>query len=464
MTRESVNSAGGGETVLNDVHSRLNPTRVRLLHRPTTVEEVQAALRQARADGLPVAICGGRHAMGGQQFCSDGVQLDMSGMNRVLWIDHSRRTARIEAGAQWPEIVSGLQAGQIGVRVPLTFRQKQTGADQLSLGGALAANVHGRGLRWPPFVSEIASFLLVDGDGDVHRCSRRENPDLFRLAIGGYGLFGVVVEVELRLVPRRPLERVVEITTLDDIATTFEARNREDFEYGDFQFMTDATAEGFMNKGVLSCYRPVQGEREPMPDSVELRPEMWKRLLHLAHVDKASAFELYAGHYRATHGQVYASDLHQLGTYVEGYHEEIDAATRVAGSEMITELYVPRDRLTDFMQVCRSDFREHGVDFIYGTIRLIEEDEETFLPWARRPYACVIFNLHVAHDEAGVARAIVDFKRLIDRALERGGSFYLTYHRWATREQLLQAYPELPAWLAEKRRFDPEERFQSDWY
>lgn len=215
---------------------------------------------------------------------------------------------------------------------------------------------------------------------------------------------------------------------------------------------------------MLSCYRPIHGESEPMPDPVELRPEMWKHLLRLAHVDKASAFELYAGHYRATHGQVYASDLHQLGTYVEGYHEEIDAATGVPGSEMISELYVPRDRLTDFMQVCRSDFREHGVDFIYGTIRLIEEDEETFLPWARRPYACVIFNLHVPHDEAGVARASVDFRRLIDRALERSGSFYLTYHRWATREQLLQAYPELPAWLAEKRRFDPEERFQSDWY
>lgn len=86
------------------------------------------------------------------------------------------------------------------------------------------------------------------------------------------------------------------------------------------------------------------------------------------------------------------------------------------------------------------------------------------LPWARRPYACVVVNLHVRHDEAGIEKARADFRRLIDRALERGGSFFLTYHRWATREQLLRAYPELPAFLPAKDALDPEQRFQSDGY
>lgn len=453
------------ETVLlNDVHSRLNSTRVRRVHRPSSLAEVQALVRRARADGMPVAIAGGRHAMGGQQFCSDGVQFDMGAMNRLVQVDHSRRTARIEAGAMWPGILTALQEAQRDVRVPLTFRQKQTGADRLSIGGTLSVNAHGRGLRWPPFVSEVAAFTLVDADGELHRCSRRENHELFRLAVGGYGLFGVVVEVELRLVPRRRLERVVEITTLDELAASFEQRNREDFEYGDFQFMTDSEAEGFMNKGVLSCYRPVSDDRAVTADRVELAPEDWMSLLYLAHTDRARAFQLYAGHYRGTHGQVYDSDTHQLGVYVDGYHERLGTPDGVPASEMISELYVPRDRLTEFMNACKRDFREHRVDFIYGTIRLIEEDEETYLPWARRPWACIVFNLHVRHDDAGIEKAQRDFRRLIDRALERGGSFFLTYHRWATREQLLAAYPELPAFLAEKRRFDPDERFQSDWY
>ena len=110
------------------------------------------------------------------------------------------------------------------------------------------------------------------------------------------------------------------------------------------------------------------------------------------------------------------------------------------------------------------DFRAHQTPVIYGTVRLIERDDETVLAWARQPWACVIFNLHVDHTPAGIARASDDFRRLIDRALAYGGSFYLTYHRWATREQVETAYPRFVAFLREKLRRDPDERFQSDWY
>src|SRR5688500_19327824 len=49
--------------------------------------------------------------------------------------------------------------------------------------------------------------------------------------------------------------------------------------------------------------------------------------------------------------------------------------------------------LHDALPISRRD----KVDIIYGTVRLIEQDRESFLPWARRPYACVIFNVHVEH-------------------------------------------------------------------
>lgn len=64
----------------------------------------------------------------------------------------------------------------------------------------------------------------------------------------------------------------------------------------------------------------------------------------------------------------------------------------------------------------------------------------------------------------GTANAAKAFRRLIDLAVDRGGSFYLTYHRWATRPQLLAAYPELPRFFETKLEQDPSELFQSDWY
>ena len=133
-------------------------------------------------------------------------------------------------------------------------------------------------------------------------------------------------------------------------------------------------------------------------------------------------------------------------------------------TEMITEIYVPRALLPSFMSEVAAAFRSNGVPIIYGTVRLIESDDETFLAWAREPYACVIFNLHVVHSPQGVDQAAAAFRSLIEMAIKRGGRYYLTYHRYATRAQVEACYPQLPDFLKLKKKYDPEERFQSEWY
>jgi FAD/FMN-containing dehydrogenase len=131
---------------------------------------------------------------------------------------------------------------------------------------------------------------------------------------------------------------------------------------------------------------------------------------------------------------------------------------------MISEVYVPRARLGELMGRLRDDFRRNTVGVIYGTVRFIERDDETFLPWARESFACVVLNFHVDDGAAGLEKARADFQRLIDHALALDGSYFLTYHRWARRDQLDRAYPQFEAFLREKLAWDPDERFQSDWY
>ena len=80
-----------------------------------------------------------------------------------------------------------------------------------------------------------------------------------------------------------------------------------------------------------------------------------------------------------------------------------------------------------------------------GTVRFIERDEETWLAWADASYACAVFNLHTPHTEEGVARSAAAFRRLIDLAVERSGSYYLTYHRWADRKQVSACYRSSPS-------------------
>ncbi|MBI4637383.1 MAG: FAD-binding oxidoreductase [Candidatus Rokubacteria bacterium] len=452
-------------TVVDDIHSRLNATRVDRVVLADSRAALEAVVRGARAEGKAISIAGGRHAMGGQQFGAGTILLDTTRMNRVLRLD-PEGLVEVEAGIQWPELIGHLLRAQEGRREQWGIIQKQTGADRLSLGGALAANVHGRGLRLAPIVGDVESFTLVDAGGNLRRCSRRENPELFRLAIGGYGLFGPIASVTLRLGRRLKLERVVEVIDVDDLLPAVERRIADGFLYGDCQYATDPASDDFLRRGVFSCYRPVD-DRTPMPEGQkELSREDWDRLLYLSHVDKRRAFELYAAYYRSTSGQVYWSDTHQLSLYVDGYHEALDRRLGAAtpATEIISEVYVPRRALPTFLADVRRDFRANRVELIYGTIRFIERDDESFLAWAKAPYACVIFNLHTVHDPAGVARSAEAFRRLIDLAIGSGGSYFLTYHRFATRRQVEGCYPQFAAFLRSKRTHDPAELFQSEWY
>lgn len=404
--------------------------------------------------------------MGAQQFGSDTLLIDTRPLSRILSFDPERGLVEAEAGILWPALLDGYQALQNGAPRTWGIAQKQTGADRLSVGGTLGANGHGRGLTLPPFVADVEAFTLVDAAGEVLRCSRTENAELFSLVAGGYGLFGVVTAVSLRLTPRRKLERVVEVRRRDGLAEAFEERIRDGFLYGDFQFSIDRRSDGFLDEGVFSCYRPVDPATPIPADQKELSDDDWKELLWLAHADKARAFQRYAGYYLGTNGQVYWSDTHQMSPYFDGYHADLDARRGASGrsTEIITEIYVPRARLADFLAAAAEDFRRHGVEVIYGTVRLIERDADSFLAWAREPWACTVLNLCTLHTPEGQARSAEAFRRLIDLAIARGGSYFLTYHKYARRDQLETCHPRFAEFLQRKRAVDPEERFQSDWY
>lgn len=445
---------------LNDVHSQLNPTRARVL-RPDSVTAACAAVRAcARAD-TPLIAAGARHAMGGQQFLRGGPVLDTSALCGVLDFDDARGLLTVEAGIRWPALLRWLDTSARNTG-GWTIRQKQTGADDFSLGGALASNIHGRGLRYAPFVEDVEAATLIDADGRLIEISRRQRPELFALVAGGYGLFGIVATLTLRLTRRRILRRQVSLARVGDLPAAFARAIGEGCLYGDFQFAIDPDSDDFLDLGVLSCYRPAPQAAPCAPR--HLQADDFARLLWLAHHQPTRAFEQYAEFYLATDGQHYASDAHQSGVYLDGYHAAIDRSLGHCGSEAISELYVPRADLPAFMARAAASLLRHRAQPIYGTVRLIEPDPVSVLAWARRDWACVIFNLHVRHDPAGIDAAAVAFRALIDDALAFGGSFYLTYHRWATRAQVEAAHPRFGEFLRAKREHDPRGRWQSDWY
>ncbi len=453
-------------TVLNDVQSWLNETSVARVAEPATPEEIRDVIAEASAEGLKACPAGALHSMGGQQFISGGVSVSTAQLKTIGDLDLHAEQVWVQAGVTWPELTGWLRAEQQGRGSELTIIQKQTGADDLTLGGALSSNVHGRVLGRKPIVDDIEAFYLTLASGDRVLCSRSENVELFRAAIGGYGMFGIVDSVLLKLESRAQLVRQVSEVSTGEVMDSLKDRMGRGATYGDFQYMTDETSPDFMSKGILSTYTPTGSVVEVPEDQLGLSTEDWMRLYVLAHTDKARAYTQYAGHYLQTDGQLYWSDEHQFSPYLP------DAGQRMAqylgwttfASLMISELYVPQDRFEQFMSSARQAVLETGANVVYGTVRLIKAEDETVLRWAKQDYACIIFNLLVEHSPQGIDRARTQFRVLIDCALDEGGCYYLTYHRWAGKDQLEKAYPELPRFLELKDKYDPDGLLDSDWF
>lgn len=454
---------------VNDIHSQLNAAWVQQLLRPGSVDECREIVRKAGQSGQAIAIAGGRHSMGGQQFADGSLLIDTRGLNRVLNFDREKGLLTVEAGIEWPELIQYLHQQQEGHETKpreWAIVQKQTGADKFTLGGSLASNVHGRALDQKPIVANVESFTILDAQGESYDCDRNHNSELFRLAIGGYGLFGIVSSVTLRLRERVKVRRVVEIRDLKDIPDAFEKRITDGYLYGDFQFATDSHRPSFLRRGVFSCYLPVPQSTPITEHPTRFSPEDWAKLTYYTHKYKRRAFEIYSTRYLQTSGQIYWSDSQLFGSYLDNYHEELDRKlhARIPGTEMITEIDVPRSALLDFMEEAAAMLREQDANVIYGVVRLIEKDDETFMPWAKDRYACVVFNLHVTHDPQSIAKAARSFCSLIDLAIKHSGNYYLTYHRFAAREQVERCYPQFRQFLELKRQYDPAETFQSNWY
>jgi FAD/FMN-containing dehydrogenase len=452
--------------IVNDVHSQLNETTVSSVTSVDSFAALKNAVKLAAKRKQSFAICGGRHAGGGQQFASAKLLVDTRKLNRVLHFDSQKGLLEVESGINWPELLAYLHEVNEGSNAPWGVAQKQTGTDILTIGGTLSANAHGQGLTMKPFVGDIESFLILDAQGKTHMCSRDQNTELFRLAIGGYGLFGVVYSVTLRLKPRLKVERIVDIMDVDQVIPTVEKCIASGYPYGDFQFNIDERSDGYLKSGIFSAYRPVDIATALKQEQKPLSLQDWFNFVEHAHVNKRETFERFVDFYQKSSGFVNWSDVWQTSTYLENYHSEIDRNLHLSekSTEVLTEIYVPRSDLPSFIEEVRADFLKNDINLIYSTIRFIARDDESFLPWAKDSYACVIFNLHTVHTAKGIADSAAAFRRLIDLAIKRGGSYYLTYHKFATKEQVLACYPKFQDFLKLKQQYDPGERFCSNWY
>lgn len=180
---------------------------------------------------------------------------------------------------------------------------------------------------------------------------------------------------------------------------------------------------------------------------------------------------------RTTHRDLFTLTAGGLGLFGALYSVTLDigslsrAVNEAAQPEVLPgagpdplRLLLPPEKLEAFLADARALCAEWRMALAAVEAQSTLREDDSFLRWARRDFAAL--KLHLAAPAAlGAAVRATQLRRgLIDCAIARGGSFAVSCTPEATRAQAEACYPELPKFLAEKRRLDPGERVVNPWY
>ncbi|NKX44049.1 FAD-binding oxidoreductase [Roseicyclus persicicus] len=420
------------------IHSHVRPAA----HGDALVAAFRAELAAARAEGRAVNVGAARHSMGGQAIPRGGHAITVD--DGWLEADTAAGTYRVNGGARWRDVIAALD--------PLGFSPAvmQSNHD-FGVAATFSVGAHGWPVPYGPMGATVRSLRMVLPDGELVTASRSENAELFALATGGYGLIGLIVDLEVEMVPNQRLAPSFARMAAADFPAAFAAAVADPgtpMAYG----RLNVDRAGLFEEALLATYAPT-------PDQSDLPPATGSGLVsHLAST-------LYRG-------QVGREGMKRLRWWIEA-----GLGPRIAGEatrnslmnepvatlddrdpgrvDILHEYFVPYDAFDGFLAACREVIPDAFVEFLNVTLRHVEADRDSLLAHSPGPRIAAVMSF----TQEMTARAEADHQRLtralIDRVVALGGSYYLPYRPHATVAQFTAAYPRAAEFAAAKRALDP---------
>ncbi len=438
--------------------SRLNPTTpaevIEVSSDPAAAEKQLIELvRRAAREGRHITISGARHSMGGHTVYPQGIALEMRGFNR-LSLNAEKRLLTVGAGARWFEVIPYLDERGFSVSI------MQTNND-FSVGGSISVNCHGWQNDTPPIASTVESCRVLTAQGEILRCSRTENRELFSLVLGGYGLFGVILEVELRVVPNDYYAAESHVVAPQDYVRAYHdlTRGREDvgMAYGRISVAPDS----FFQEASVTLLRRKSTDKPTSRTLFDEKPSLLKRLVFRGGVDSSYGKNL-RWWLEKQFGETGGVTLSRNQVMNEPSH--LYATRDAASTDILHEYFIPGDRFADFINLARPVFLKHHPELLNVTVRNVEADQDTFLRYAPTEMFGLVLLFHQRLDPAAETAMRSLARELTDIALACGGRYYLPYRPHATIEQFTRAYPQAKEFFALKQKYDSQGIFENQFY
>jgi FAD/FMN-containing dehydrogenase len=441
--------------ILNDA-GELSPTVVakHVIMSGNPDEALLAALRaeltEAKSLGRPIAPHAARHSMGGQSLAKDGLALTLN----QEWIEPNAaaKTYRVAAGARWSTVIRELNT--IGFS-PAVMQSN----NDFGVASTYSVNAHGWPVAFSGGGTTARSMKMLLAGGEHVTCSRTENPDFFSFAMGGYGMFGIITELEMDMVPNARLEPTFETMPGTEFGNAFLKKIRENKDIQMAYGRMSIAIDGFFDEALMITYKPASDQANLPEASGSGMISKISRDIFRQQTGSDRWKNLRWGIETAVNPKVNAGATTRNSLMNEPVITLDDKD--LGRTDILHEYFVSPHRFAEFVKACQEVIPSSYQELLNITLRFVDTDKDSVLNYAAEPRiaSVMLFSQEKSiRGEADMARMTA---KLIERVLAVGGTYYLPYRPHATLDQFKRGYTRHGEFVAKKRLLDPGLTFRN---
>lgn len=448
-----------------DDASHLNKTAVYGIVKVANVDDIRNALQFARDHHLKITCAGQQHSMGGQTFTHGGLVLDLRNFNQIA-LNKEHKTVNLQSGARW------WQLQQLLDKEGLSVKSMQS-INIFSVGGTLSVNAHGIDPMPGPVAPTVRSIRVMLSNGEIVNASPVENSELFRHVLGGYGLFGVILDVDLDVVDNEMYARRATYMNYTDFPEYYNQNIENNPSVGLVFGRLSVAPQSYLRETVVHTYEKTEFEGS-LPPLIPPQHDALDRFI--INCSKTGGLGRWL---RWTLEKYFEPRLHAcvarsqamnqkeaclVTRNEEMYDDMAYLKNRLRDTDILQEYFVPYERMPEFVDGLREVVGRNGANLLNVTIRTVHKDGISALPYAKQDMFGFVLYFNVKFNDRDNEILKKTTSELIDVAQAAGGTYYLPYQLFYSRNQLQKSYPEVDEFFAMKKKYDPINLFSNKFY
>ncbi len=428
------------------------PTETCELYRPEDLDDARAIVAHAPCPDLTPRGLG--RSYGDASLNDRGAVLLSDRLDRMIAFDRETGVLRCQAAVSLADIIRHFLPR--GFFFPVT-----PGTKNITVGGAIAADVHGKNHHTNGSMSAwIERFSLLTGRGQVLECSREENADAFWATTGGMGLTGLILDAELRMKPVETAYMNADYERIQDLDRLLARMDEsdEDFDYAVAWVDSLATGRSLGRSVLMRANHASLGD---LPSRLRGDPLAVKEKARIAVPFTLPDFTLNPLSMRLFNTAFYLRHpTARKLTDCDAFFYPLDSIqhwNRGYGSRGVLQYQcvIPEASAATGIQRLLEELTRSGCGSFLTVLKSLG-------PASEGPLSFPMQGKTLALDLPYTGPPLLETLHRVDEiVLEHGGRVYLAKDSCMAREAFERMYPRLPEFKRVKARLDPDGRFSS---